>query len=319
MLPADETRPSLAAQACLTRALTTVPRRRGVTAALVAHGDLPGLAAPPWALRGMLDAVDRARLQLRDVTTLGDPETGQRLFERASFGHEAGQMRPTTPQHDDGIRLKLPESMLPARVPSAWVGTNLVVVAPLCHQRRRGGGWSGPMSTAARQLARGLGFTSPSDPAVAIGARLISDVFATATFLIDATWWAAADQDGGLACDPTAPEHVMAVSCSEPEDLMIVDAWLDGLLNLSNATPTHRQGDEEVPFVSGRRRPWPIARLPHRRITAEGLAGRAVKALWGTRSVPATVRAALRPVVPGKFSSAWSSYRPVNLDAPHSA
>ena len=34
-----------------------------------------------------------------------------------------------------------------------------------------------------------------------------------------------------------------------------------------------------------------------------GLAGRAVKALWGARSVPATVRAALRPVVPGKFSS----------------
>ena len=64
-----------------------------------------------------------------------------------------------------------------------------------------------------------------------------------------------------------------------------------------------------MPFVSGRRRPWPIARLPHRRITAEGLAGRAVKALWGTRSVPATVQAALRPVVPGKFSSAWSSYR----------
>ena len=92
MLPADEARPSLAAQACLTRALTTVPRRRGVTAALVAHGDLPGLAAPPWAMRGMLDAVDRVTNQ-----TISRKMEPRRAGDPAELVSDPARIRATLP------------------------------------------------------------------------------------------------------------------------------------------------------------------------------------------------------------------------------
>ena len=314
ILPADERRPTLAAHVCLDRLLRSVPKRREITLGIMSHGNMPGLGVPPWTLRAALDCFDARKLRLRDVFVLGDPEAGQRLFERASFGHPSGSITPFPPSGRESLRIKLPETGVPARVPAHWVGTNLVLLAPLCHQRARAGAWTGPLVTSVRNLAAGLGYHAPSDPALAIGARLISDVFATSTVLLDATWWAAADDEGRLACDPTAPEHVLGIACNELDDMKVVDEWLDGLLNLAAATTGHQRSHARVPFVTGRRKPWPIARLPARPLPAEGLAGRAVKALWGRRSLPAPVRAALRPSVPGKFSSAWSSYRPVDFD-----
>lgn len=287
-----------------------------MTLGIVAHGHLPGLCVPPWTLRATMECLEQRKLGVRDVFILGDLEAGQRMFERASFGHALGRFHPSHPRGDDGIRLKLPESPNDAQVPASWVGTNLVLLAPLCHQRTRNGGWRGPILNAMHHLAGALGYRAPNDPTTHVGARVVSDVFASSTTLLDATWWLAAESDGVQACDPIAPEHVLSVACHELEDLRAVDEWLDALLNLGAVKGAHANAHPSVPLVTGRRRPWPIARLPARRFASEGLAGRAVKALWGRRSLPEPVRAALRPTIPGKFCHAWSSYRPVDLSTP---
>jgi hypothetical protein len=309
LLPADPRRPREAARATARSLLKRLPRQREVTVAVVGWARQPGLAVPWWTLEGVLEAVDELDLRAGEVTALGEPSASGRPKGRPPadrLGAGAGG--------DRFVRLSLPGLTRPARVPRSWIGTNLCLVSPLAHRRgdgrrlslRREGDldWVEPVQSALAALVSGLGADGPLRAQARAGARLAREVFASSTLILDATWWAAAQEHDRrsqapsyqLASELVAPEHVLGTpSLGDPDAVLNLDAWLTGLLGLGRAIV-----GADAPRVVGRRHPWPSSRLPEPRASGR-LADRAMDALWAG----AAPRQGLGPTVPGRFSDAW--------------
>lgn len=310
LLPAEPTAPAHAARETALRALESLPRRRHVTVGLLGWAPRPGLTVTPWTLRGVLDALEVLRLELESVALLGDPAVGRGVFDRVveastetSRGWHSEERR---------LGLTMPGLPRPARIPSAWVGTSLCLLAPLAHRANRPGddarAWLGPAQSALATLAAACGIERPGEAGASAGARLVQEVFAGCCLVIDATWWSVVAPDGDYAAHPVAPEHCLATADAESDGAArCIDEWMTEQLGL----PRHTSfaAPPQIPRIEGRRRPWPRAKLPEPAGT-HGLATGRVEPLW-----PPEPRATMRPHpdvsvfrVPGSFGATWQRY-----------
>lgn len=336
IVPAEASDPLSAPRQVALRSLESIPRRRAVTLAVAAHSLQPGLAPCPWTIRGTLDAIDRLSMRVGAVVLLGNIAAAETVFERGALGHAAHELSITARPVGRRQMLRLAESRRPAQIPMAWIGTNLVSLVPLSHRETRRG-WVGPCESALDQLAELMGYEAPTDPTLRIGGRLVSEVFASSTTLIDAHWWAAADEHGVLCSQTAAPEHVLGAAVGEPYGHAAVDGWLAGLLNLRTKLRHHGQSagtgtPPDIISVGGKRRPWPAVKLDtgprtpvvHKPSLTAGIASRAVQALWGVGNTSASAgrdgvntrtRGKLAPPLRGRFVQHWDEFRSVQLDA----
>lgn len=329
IMPADASDPVAGPRQVALRSLESIPRRRAVTLAVAAHSLQPGLAPCPWTVRGVLQALDELKLLVGSVVLLGDLAAAQTVFERGALGHAAHELTITARPGGPRQLLRMAESRRPAQVPMTWIGTNLVTITPLAHHQS-GKAWHGPCETALDRLAALTGYDAPTDPTVRIGGRLVSEVFASSSAIVDAHWWAAADDDGVLCSEIAAPEHVLGAAVGEPYGHAAVDGWLAGLLNLRTRLRHHgsagRRSDVDVISVGGKRKPWPAVKLElaprsppvARPSLTAGIAGRAVQALWSGVAAPssrAPSHRRLPPPLRGAFAHHWQEYRAVDLDA----
>jgi hypothetical protein len=290
----------------------------------------------------VIDAVAGSRQSIEEPVCLGDPEASRPALSAIDESKVGVGTTLPAPLH-----LRIPGVGRPARVPGEWIGTNLYLVAPLAHchdpQRSRASSasraqlseWTGPMYSALAALAAHCDVHGSIETRARAGARIANEVFADSLCILDATWWAAAATErrarprprGGLSPEPTrrlaseliAPEHCLATPAIQNlEAASAVDAWLASLLGIQAIN-----AGQSTPRVLGKRTPWPETHLPTVSLEAEGLAGRAVEALWGratriagfggpearlrkrTRRSGEGGRAAISPRIPGRFSSAW--------------
>lgn len=315
--------------------LTTLPRRRGITLAIVGLGAQAGLVATPWLLTGVLRRLIVAERTPVTALLLADASSGEAALRKAAVRLPSGVWE--QPQRDRHVSVRPSTSKgEPARVPREVIGTSLVIVAPLLH-RRMGGreALQGPVATALAQLARawGLGQTGKPEPErlIAAGHKLVAEVFCGATMLVDATWAGVAEPHhepgsellrklgviesgelGPLVLDAelVAPERVIGL----PElgrlplaHLLGVDQWLAHLLGLGARAGARFEGP--TPDVIGTQDRWPHLALGPR-TPDPGLAGRAITGLRAHKAkVGALIkpsRPALAPRVPGRFAGEWT-------------
>lgn len=310
LLPAEPTAPARAARETALSALASLPRRRHVTIGVMGWSNHPGLTVTPWTLRGVLDALEVLELGLESVALLGDPAVGRNVFDRVV--QASSSTRQGWHSEERRLGLSMPGLPRPARIPSAWVGTSLCLLAPLAHRpigsHAHVRSWMGPAQSALATLAAACGIERPGDSAATAGARLMQEVFAGSCLIVDATWWSAVRADGEYAAHPVAPEHCMAtVDAGADGAAACIDAWLAELLGLPRSSPFERP--PTTPKILGRRRGWPRARLPNP-ARAGGLAGQRVEPLWAASPSAAVMQrdgvSVLR--VPGSFSGAWQTY-----------
>jgi hypothetical protein len=306
MLPAEPSAPARAARETALAALQELPRRRRVTLGVLGWSMRPGLTVTPWTLRGALDALEVLELGLESIALLGDPAASRAVLDRVLPGSSgAGAWQ----SEERRLGLSMPGHGRPARIPSAWVGTSLCLLAPLAYRpaarsspgRGAPRAWFGPVRSALATLAGACGIDPPGEGGVAAGARLVQEVFAGSCLVLDATWWSALDPAGEWSAHPVAPEHCLATSDAALEGAAVaIDAWLTQLLQLP--PPTSSPRSLAIPRVTGRRRAWPRARLPVGAPSRERRIGPLRSP--GPPGAPDTRPASIRRA-PGSFGTAW--------------
>jgi len=290
------------------------PRARDVTLLPILRGAHPGSTISPWTYHGIGVALREQRGRYR---SLGGSDPGPARCDLARWSHagsfeppaslarrlamdgiEAHATRPTVDLHVPGLRGS-------ARIPRAWIGTSLVMLAPMIHHREGGGAWKGPVQSALDALGRCCG--GHHLDACALGARVAAEVFADTVLVLDGTWWAAVDEGAGGITSLSSVEHIVATSTFADLSLMAtMDAWLDARLGIAHAITTQDLR------IEGNVAAWPrVGVLPR----SEGLGW---TALWrrndGKRVFErpfgngGRAHLALPPHAPGRFAYAWHVY-----------
>ncbi|MEE9386048.1 MAG: hypothetical protein V3V08_21770 [Nannocystaceae bacterium] len=294
--PLDPRDPAQAVQDLVCAAMDVAPRRREVTLLTVEWGRRrAGCGLAPWTM----PAIQRA-LQRRGFS---------HLTAAGKSGHTAcdPSCATTTAMHRAMTPLRLAENVIRAQLPVGWLGTNLVLVAPLAHRKvaRR---WASPCASAMLALAHAMGLDG--DVAIELP-RLLAEVFATTTLVLDATWWTAVDTRGRPMADPRCVGHCLVTSSlTQPTTSTALDEWIDSRLAIRRAfrptgTDLRCEGDLGI---------WPTARLPRARISIRGL-----------RSLRCPAPAARhRDKLNQAFAVAWNQHDPMvgkafESSAPHRA
>lgn len=291
--------PASAAHDCSAWILERLPARRGVTLFASSHAPLPGATVTPWVLRGIEAALPALALPRRCLA-VGDLDCAQRAFDGAGvpasvFAAHA-ELR-STPR----LRISVPCSPRDAAIPRGWIGSNLVWAAPLAHHREGAVGYLGPASSCLAEFARLCRLEGSPRQLVGWGARLMREAFASASLVLDATWWAPLGGEGQPVDSAIPLEHCLASpSIASPEAAEILDAWIGQLLG---HPPRRGARAQPTPRVMGERKAWPRTSLPGRSRRTRALAARAVEAVWSRGRRPA--RPALAPPTPGNFARVW--------------
>lgn len=194
----------------LTRALlSSFPRQRPVTLALIGFAPHPGFTTTPWTLDGVFEACIEAERTPVNLLTIGDAETGETLVRRAARERLAGtdgRELVERPSHDRNLSLRSHGQRRPFTIPREVVGSSLILCTPLllrALEPSRPREWQGPIGLALAELARTWGY-SPTPPklssglrarpndhgreAAAAGLELVAASFASASVIVDATW-----------------------------------------------------------------------------------------------------------------------------------
>jgi hypothetical protein len=201
----DPDRPEAAAIELTRTLLSSFPRQRPITLALLGLAPHPGLTPTPWVLDGVLGAcVEAERTPLR-LLTLADAETGETLLRKADrglLGGADGRELIERPNRDRSVPLRSRGQRRPYVIPRELIGSSLIVCAPLllrAHDQGRARHWQGPIALALAELARAWGYAPVSSKpgaraddavreAAAAGLELIVASFASAALILDATW-----------------------------------------------------------------------------------------------------------------------------------
>jgi hypothetical protein len=210
--------PERAAQTIAAELLSSFPRQRAVTLAILALGPHPGLTPTPWMLDGLLAALIEAERTPVNFVTFGDHESAEMLLRKAGReGPITGEELIERPSRDRAVDLRPAGQPRALRIPREIIGSSLVVCAPACFGAREQGParrWHGPVATSLASFARGYGFRpaapklgkglrprpdSDSEQAAALGHELLGACFASAAILLDATWAAALEAPPGPA------------------------------------------------------------------------------------------------------------------------
>jgi hypothetical protein len=295
--------PERAAAAAVSSTFALLAPRRDLVMAVVGWAKAPGVAVAPWTLAGIRNAAREHELVLREIRI---PACGAAEDVRGS--------------DDDGRRIgvELPGSHRARRVPSAWFGAHLCLVIPCIHVRgpargREGPHWLGPADQALRALDRACD-GAPGRESAILGARLATTAFASATIVIDASWWAPMQEGDSGPPSLLALDRCLALGTVSPSSawrrhvLGALDPWLAANLRLASM-PT---GDGSVTASgSAASTPWP--RAPNKiGAPPKSLATEAVTALWdaGRRARPRRVAndRRLGPAVPGELARLWHAF-----------
>lgn len=271
----------MAAEAVARRAQAAAPHGRAPCVLAVRHGEAPGWTVAPWVVTGACRAYSSAGAALH-VQTLGE--------RRAAGGAES-------------VALAWPGVPRALRIPKAWLGRRLCLLAPCVVTTRedRVAPRSGPVAAAFEALALAIGAPSTGDPS-GLGARVAAHVFAHVTVIVDASWSMIVDEatheDRRFATarclGVAAPSPTADGSAVRPPDL---DAWIVRRLGL--ATPIGSphllvEGDDG----DGR---WVNASAAPR-----GLACREIAALWRPGASPRSAGAAAGHV--DALDRAWAAW-----------
>lgn len=297
---AEPDHPEAAARRSSAWVWEAAPLRRGVTF-LTSHSmPLPGATVTPWVLRGIDAAIPSSALPRRH-NPLGDCDLAQRVFDGATLPVPA-HARARELRAAARLPLRLGGVRSSASIPREWIGTNLLIAAPLVHRRDGNAEFAGPVSTALAELAGSCGVEGKVAVRAQAGAQICRAAFATATLVLDATWWTALDAEGRPTLDAVPIEHCLVTpSLAMPGAALAIDAWISSLLG----HPPRSGSPGAVPKIAGQRRAWPRAPLPAATRRRNALADRAFEALWraGRRS---NAKAALAPSPSGRFARVWA-------------
>jgi hypothetical protein len=293
--------PERAAAAAVASTFDLLVPQREMVVAMVEWGHAPGIAVAPWTVAGIRTAAREQELRLREVRIGACGPNDGRVLD------------------DDGRRVsvEVPGSHRARRVPSAWFGAHLCLVVPCLHVRKRGRGrtgpeWLGPADQALRALDRACHGPTGRESAN-VGARIATTVFASATIVVDASWWAP------LQPDDTGPpcllplDRCVALGTVSPSSawrrhvLGSLDPWVAGNLRLG---PMPSGAGSVAAAGTAASTPWPRAPT---KIGAppRSLATEAVAALWKVGR-PRPRRSApdrrLGPAVPGDLARLWHAF-----------
>ncbi len=329
---ADAAKPEDAVRECTSWVFDAAPARRGLVTLFLAPNNMPGATITPWCLRG-LDAAIPMGIASRSYWARGDLDTAQQVLDAAELPvHVRAQTHAL--RNAARMKLTLPGFRRAAAIPRDFVGRNLVIVAPVSHRRDTSAGFLGPSQSALAALAQMCRLEGSSTALAKAGARIAGEAFATATLLLDATWWAPLDASGRPVAEAVAIEHFLCTpSLGRRGGARAIDNWVGRLLGHPPTRAEMRRGQNHTPRIAGQRRPWPSAPLPGQlgtsgrearrppgssfggglrdrskelRQHARGLANRAFDALWTRPSDSTTARLALTAPVPGNFAERWA-------------
>ncbi len=269
--PVEVGAPTVAARAVTDAVEAEAPRGREPIVVWLGADDRPGHAPAPWTADGVFEALGAtARLSVAGPS----PRVGPH------------------PSADEGpfVELSLPGALAPLRVRDAWIGARACIVAP-CREAADG---TGPVGSAFAALAHRLGGVRPRDPAAVagkLGARWAPLLFSHVGVVVDATWWAHADDD-----EIVEVQRCIGYSHAADDDVVRADRWLAA--QVGRTAPT---GDVRVRGTAARS-PWPTIPAPH---VDTPWARRTAGGLWRTApAVPARGR-----TTPGSLARAWDEYR----------
>jgi hypothetical protein len=295
-----------AAAAAVTGTFGLLAPRRDVVVLMVQWANGPGTAVAPWTLAGLRAAAREQDLRWREIRIAACGTTDDAL----GLGRFVD---------DDGRRVgvELPGSHRARRVPSTWFGAHLCLVVPCVHVRKNGRGgagpvWLGPGDQALRALDRACQ-GPPGRESANVGARVATTVFASATIVIDASWWAPMQPDDAGPPSLLALDRCLALGTVSPSSawrrhvLGALDPWLAANLRLGPMPA----GDGSVAAAgSAASTPWP--RAPSKvGAPPRSLATEAVAALWKAgRPRPRRVAPERRlgPAVPGDLARLWHAF-----------
>uniref|UniRef100_UPI001C633F22 hypothetical protein n=1 Tax=Enhygromyxa salina TaxID=215803 RepID=UPI001C633F22 len=209
----DPGQPERAASLVARELLSSCPRQRPVTLAILALGPHPGLTPTPWVLDGLFAALIEAERTPINFITIGDHETGEALLRKAGReGPVRGSELIERPSRDRKVDLRVGDHRRPLTIPREIIGSSLILCAPLCLFARDAGSarrWQGPLASLLAAFALGHGFC-PTTPklraglrpredrtreraAAAVGHELFTASFAESAVILDATWAGALD------------------------------------------------------------------------------------------------------------------------------
>lgn len=272
---------------------------------IASHGERAGLAPAPWTVDAAVAAASPA-----GYAELG-PHEGRRL-QRCL--HASGMRDLGTPDAPH-LAVRLPGAHARALVPRAWIGRAAVLVTPLVHVATRAGTptqgdarFQGPVASSLCALARHCGVEAAGPGLAHLGARLLDEIFAHVTVVVDAAWWAARIDDQAEAAALTPVGRLVVLADPPARDTLFdLDTWLLQRLGLRAGTrgvgvPIRGPAAE----ASWPRVTLPVV-LPPRR---PGL--RTIRALWrpddGSGHGLRGPRPALPRPIPGPLRDAWDRY-----------
>lgn len=297
--------PTRAAHQVAAAALGDAPRARPLLVVVARWGAHPGLRPSPWSLDGVMHAIEEGGLRARALHVGERGATDPVTAQLAARGVAALEPRgPTVSVRPAGSRHAL-------RVPAEVIGNNLCLVLPCVHHQhpsKDGPAWRGPIGAGLVALASAWGGSWARDP-VDGAARVMAELFAHVSVVIDGSWWAPLDASDDAAPLLLSPERALGLRLASPVtgpsavDPQLADAWLGAKLGLPQR---RRQGDTIHAEGSAAHSPWP--QLPRTAPRETGLANQALGALWRRVERPAPRRTALPPAVPGPLAELWSAY-----------
>lgn len=323
--------PTRAAHQVAAAAFGDAPRARPLVLAVARFGAHAGLRPSPWVLDGVLHAIDEAGLRATALS-LGLHPRG--VTDPIATQLTTRGVEPLDPR-DAAVLVRAPGSRHGLQVPRALLGGSLCLVLPCVHRQlpgKDGTAWRGPIGEGLASLAAALGSGSSTRDPIEATARLLAELFAHVSVVIDAGWWAPLSGEGEAAPLLLAPERALGLRLSSPVvgdaalDPLLADAWLGAQLGL----PLRRR-PSEAPRVVGpaARTPWPkLPRTAPRDASPGGSwwaaslaaaaprAPAALAALWRPGDRPAPRRAALPPAVPGALARLWDEYEPRSRQDP---
>jgi hypothetical protein len=311
--------PARAAHDVAAAALRDAPRSRLLVLAIARSGEHAGLRPSPWVLDGVLHAIAESGLRAKALV-LGERGAADPIAVRLA----ARGVEPLDPRGDT-VLVRPPGSRQGLRVPREAIGGSLCLVLPCVHRQlpgKDGPAWRGPVGEGLASLAAALGGSFSRDPVDAT-ARGVAELFAHASAVIDAGWWAPLSAEGDAAPLLLATERALGLRLPSPVvgaaalDPSLADAWLGAQLGLPQ-----RRRTSESPRVVGpaARTPWPkLPRTPSREpspggsrwsasTSASPRTPAALAALWRLGERPSPRRAALPPAVPGPLARLWDEY-----------
>lgn len=301
--------PEQAAAAGVAPYFAALSPARELLVAAVSWAQSPALTVAPWTRVGVERAAHDHGLR---TTSIG-------LEAGAQSSHGRGRRRSLLERseliQDADLSVELPGVRHPRRIPSAWVGRHLCLLAPCIHTqgdtkkaartRSKDPQWHGPVAQALCALDQAC--TPNPAGELAAGLGLAASVFASVTIVVDGSFWAPLQDHAARCIVPLG--LCLCVGADTPslgwlrETLARWDPWVAHKLGFTVAArgrDLDHSPNDPVDFC------WPRIPGDLKRPAPQRNAS-TIKALWKSAPAPPT-RAKLGPALPGELGRIWRTW-----------